>query len=44
MSEWTDPGVKTKTKGGATINAVSLKKMEEQERKLNSKMDREGLL
>ena len=47
MSEWTDKGnvdQKGTKKYKSSINPVSVKKMEDQDRKLNSKMDREGLL
>jgi len=45
MSEWTDPGdTKPNKKYKSSINPVAVKKLEDQERKLNSKMDREGLL
>ena len=50
MSEWTEEGRDTKTGGGpnrkykSSINPVSVKKLEDQERVLNTKMDREGLL
>ena len=44
MSEWTDPGDKKDKKYKSSINPASVKKMEEQERTLNTKMDREGLL
>ena len=46
MSEWTDQGERQygNKKWKGAINPVTVKKLEEEDRRLNSKMDREGLV